>query len=139
MHLIEPCCAPKHLLALRGKLGEEGTAFFHGYGDLSLSELLPPLLTRYSETELMLVARAIPDHAARAILRSMGKQLVRADGKGTVDVLRKMILISDLREKASPLASTWRRQNPYPGRLELHDIQQGDTAIILPDIAFSAI
>ena len=67
MLLVEPCCTQKHLLALRNKLGDGGTAFFHGYGDVSLSELLPSLLVRYSEADMVIVAPSIPDGAAETI------------------------------------------------------------------------
>ena len=64
MFLIEPCCTQKHIPALRQKLGTDGTTFFHGYGDLSLAELLPVVLTRYSEADLTVVAPALPNAAA---------------------------------------------------------------------------
>ena len=73
MHLIQPCCAPKDLLALRHILGENGTTLWHGYGDLSLAELLPALLTRYSEVELTMVAPALPDAATETIDKMIEK------------------------------------------------------------------
>ena len=83
---IEPCCTQKHLLALRSKLGENGTAFWHGYGDLSLAELLPHILTRYSETEMLLAVPALPDAAAETVKNIMQKQWMRMDGKGKLNV-----------------------------------------------------
>lgn len=136
MQLIEPCCAPKHLLALRGKLGDGGTAFWHGYGDLSVAELLPPMLTRYSEVEMMLVAPRLPDAAARVIRRMLQKQWMTADGKGKIDVIKLLTLVTDLREQQSPMAFGWTKEHPFGERLTLKNVQQNDTAILLPDIAF---
>ncbi|MBQ9645326.1 MAG: hypothetical protein IJV24_03075 [Prevotella sp.] len=135
MHLIEPCCTPKHLLALRHKLGENGTALFHGYGDLSLAELLPPMLTRYSEVEMLFVAPFLPDAATAIFQRMMQKQWPTMDGKGKLNVIAHLTLITDLSEKRSPLASTWLKENPFGDRLTLHNVQQNDTAILLPDLA----
>lgn len=135
MHLIEPCCAPRHLLALRHILGESGTALWHGHGDLSLAELLPPLLTRYSETELMIVAPALPDAAAETIGKMMRREWMRMDGKGKARNIGHMTLVCNMSEKRSPMASSWMKSNPFGERLTLRDVQQNDTAILLPDIA----
>lgn len=135
MLLIEPCCTPKHLLALRAKLGEGGTAPWHGYGDLSIAELLPPLLTRYSEVELLIVSPRLPDHAAALIRRVMSRQFHTADGKDKVYTIARLTLVTDLSLRRSPEASTWVKDNPFPGRLVLRDVQQNDTAVVLPDIA----
>lgn len=136
MHLIEPCCAPKHLLALRGKLGDKGTALWHGYGDLSLAELLPPMLTRYIEIEMMFVSPTLPDAAATVLERMMRKKRMKADGKGSFDVIRHLTLVSNLCEKKSPAASRWLEDNPFGERMTIRNVQQNDTAILLPDIAF---
>lgn len=135
MLLIEPCCSQKHLRRLRESLGVDGTAFFHGYGDLSLSELLPPLLLNYSETELMVVTPCLPDMAAETIAKWMKKQWARMDGTGNVDVIARLTLITSLSEKRSPLASAWVKGKPFGDRLTLCDVQQNDTAILLPDLA----
>ena len=135
MHLIEPCCAPKHLLALRHILSESDTALWHGYGDLSLAELLPALLTRYSEVELAIVAPALPDPATETIDKMMRREWMRMDGKGKVWNVGHLTLIADLSEKRSPMASAWLKSNPLPERLTLRNVQQNDTAILLPDIA----
>ena len=140
MFLIEPCCTQKHLLELRSKLGADGTTFFHGYGDLSLAEILPVLLTRYSETEMMMVAPALPNGAAKVLKQIMEKEWAKKDGKGKLNTISRLTLVTDLRKSKSPMASSWLNENPFPERLILHDVQQGDTAIILPDIAlFGAI
>lgn len=136
MHLIEPCCAPRHLLALRSKLGEKGTALWHGYGDLSLAELLPRMLTRYSNTEMIFLSPVLPDAAASVIRRLMKKQDLTADGKGKINVINHLTLITDLREQKSPIAYKWTKGNPFGERLTLKNVQQNDTAILLPDIAF---
>lgn len=135
MHLIEPCCTPKHLLSLRRILGENGTTLWHGYGDLSLAELLPALLTRYSGVELTMAAPSLPDAATATIDKMMRREWMRMDGKGKVWNIGHLTLITDLSEKRSPLASAWVKSNPFGERLTLRDIQQNDTAILLPDIA----
>lgn len=133
MFVIEPCCTQKQLLALRSKLGVDGTTFFHGYGDLSLAELLPVLLTRYSEADVMIVAPSLPNGAAKVLRQMMDKQW--SDGKGVVNAIGHLTLVADLRKSKSPAASAWVQENPFKERLTLHDVQQNDTAIILPDIA----
>lgn len=135
MFLIEPCCTQKHIPALRQKLGTDGTTFFHGYGDLSLAELLPVLLTRYSEADLTVVAPALPNAAAKVLKRMMEKELPSADGKGVLSAVGRLTLVTDLRKSKSPMASAWLEENPFPGRLVLIDAQQNDTAVLLPDFA----
>lgn len=135
MHLIEPCCAPKHLLALRESIGSDKTAFFHGYGDLSLAELLPALLIRYCETEMMIAAPALPDAAAETLQGVMRLHRAKMTGKGNLDVVKHLTLVTDLSEKRSPLASTWLKESPFGERMTLMNVQQEDTAILLPDIA----
>ena len=135
MQLIEPCCAPKHLLTLRENLGENGTAFFHGYGDLSLAEILPALLIRYCETEMTIVAPSLPDPTADVILAAMRQTRAKMTGKGNLNVIAHLTIVADLSERRSPMASEWVSKNPYPGRMVLKNVQQNDTAILLPDIA----
>lgn len=135
MHLIEPCCTQKHIARLRKALGEDGTDFFHGYGDLSLTEMLPVILMRYSEADLLLVSPALPDTVTELLATWMRKQWMKIDGSGKVYVIGHLTLIADLRENKSPLASAWLKENPFPGRLTLKNAQQNDTAILLPDIA----
>lgn len=137
MILIEPCCTTKHWMAVRDSIGKNGTTLFEGYGDLSLAELLPAILTRYSETEMMLVAPSIPDQAASALKKWMRKQWARMDGKGKLDVISRLTIIADLSQEASPMASAWLTKNPFPGRLYLCDLQQSDTVILLPDLAIA--
>ena len=135
MHLIEPCCTQRHWPALRSQLGTDGTAFFHGYGDLSLTELLPVILLRYEEVDMMLVAPTLPDMAAETLRYWLRRQLAKMDGSGKVHTLAHLTLITDLSEKRSPLASTWLKDNPFGDRLTLKNVQQNDTAILLPDLA----
>ena len=133
--MIEPCCAPKHLLALREGIEPDKTAFFHGYGDLSFAELLPALLIRYCETEIMIVAPAIPDTAAETLQSMMRRHRAKMSGSGNLDVIQHLTLVSDLSERHSPMASLWLTDNPFAGRMTLKNVQQNDTAIILPDLA----
>lgn len=135
MYLIEPCCSQKHLRALRKGLRNNDTVLFHGYGDLSLAELLPSLLMNYSETELMIVAPFLPDTVSEVIAMWMRKQWARVDGSGNIDVIAHLTIVADLSERRSPMASSWIKNNPFPERMVLKSIQQNDTAILLPDIA----
>ena len=135
IYLIEPCCSQKHLRQLREGLGTDGTALFHGYGDLSLVELLPALLTHYSETDLMIVAPYLPDQTAEIVLKWAKKRWARMDGSGSMNVIAHLTLIADLSERRSPMASAWLKDNPLGERLTLRNVQQNDTAIIMPDMA----
>lgn len=133
--LIQPCCAQKELRELRNILVKDGTAQMEGYGDLSLTEILPALLTRYSNAEMLIAAPSLPDQAAEIIATWMRKQWARMDGSGNVNVIARLTIVSDLSEAASPDASAWLKENPYGERLVLHDMQQDATAILLPDFA----
>ena len=106
-----------------------------GYDDLSLTELLPAILTRYAETELMIVAPTLPDQAAEVIATWMRRTIARMDGNGRLNYIRRLTIVSDLSEAASPDASAWLNENPYGERLVLHDMRQDATAILLPDFA----
>ena len=129
MYLIEPCCTQKHWPALRGKIKNGGTMMFHGYGDLSLFELMPVIMTRYSNAELTIVCPALKDPVAELLLKWMDKKCGRTDAIGHLTV------ITDLGKKKSPMASAWLKENPYPDRMTVHNVQQNDTCILLPDIA----
>lgn len=133
--LIEPCCANRHVMQLRDAIGTKGTMEIEGYGDLSLTELLPAILTRYSETELLIAAPTLPDQAAEIIDKWMRKQWARMDGRGKLDVISHLTLITDLRRRKSPMISQWQKNNPFGERLTLIDLQQDDTAILLHDFA----
>ena len=135
--LIEPCCANRHMMQLRDAIGTKGTMEIEGYGDLSLTELLPAILTRYSETELLIAAPALPDQATEIIDKWMRKQWARMDGRGKLDVISHLTLIADMRRRKSPMASQWLKNNPFGERLTLIDLQQDDTAILLPDFAIT--
>ncbi len=50
MITIKPCCFRRQLLELRDAIKDGGTAQLQGYGDVSITEVLPALLTRYTET-----------------------------------------------------------------------------------------
>lgn len=137
MYIIEPCCAKRHLNALRNDIGKGGTADFEGYGDLSLSELLPAMLTHYSETELLIAAPSLPDPLADVLKLWMKQQWSRADGKGKLDAIHHLTIIADLSEEKSPTVSQWLKDNPFGERLALVDMKQDETAILLPDFAIT--
>lgn len=137
MRIIEPCCATKQFMLLRDAIGKNGKTQFQGFGDLSLTELLPALLTRYTETEMMIVAPVIPNQAADIIGQWLSKTWARMDGKGRLYCIRKLTIIGNLNADVSPKASEWLGNNPFGARLVLVNREQDDTAIILPDIAIT--
>lgn len=135
MFLIQPCCTQKDWPELRKQLGDGGTIEWEGYGDLSIAELLPVILARSTEVEMMLAAPSIPNRAAEVLSYWLRRRMVTVDGKRQVPVLSRLTLVSDFSENRSPLASTWLKKNPYGERLALKNVQQNETALILPDIA----
>jgi hypothetical protein len=124
-------------MLVRDAIGSSGKRQFEGYGDMSVTELLPALLTRYSETRMMIAAPAVPDQAAEAIARQMRRQNARMDGKGKLDVVSHLTLIADLSPEKSPEASLWLKDNPFGERLTLVDAQVTDTVILMPDFAIT--
>jgi len=135
MFLIEPCCAERHVCQLRSILGDDGTREFKGYGDLSLTELLPAILSRYSETEMVIAAPVLPEQATDIIAECMKKQWARKTGTGKLDVIRHMIVVTD--KKKSPVAFQWAKDNRFGARLSLVNKQQEGTIILLPDFAIT--
>lgn len=135
MTLIEPCCTQKHWPEIRRKAGAGGTTPFHGYGDLSIAELFPVLMTGYINTDMTIVCPVLPNAAVEVLKRWMEKSRASANGKERINVIRSLTLITDLRPKKAHEASKWLKENPWPDRLTLYNVQQNDTAILLPDIA----
>jgi len=133
MKIIEPCCAPRQLMGLRRAIAGGGTMAFAGYGDLSLAELLPAILTRYSETELLIAAPSLPDLACDVIGRWMRKTWARMDGQGRLDAVSRLTLVTSV--ALSPAVEEWLGTGAFGGRLTVMDREQADTAILLPDFA----
>ena len=134
MMLIQPCCTNKLIPQLREKLGDDGTTFIHGYGDLGIAELMTPLLTPYTEVELMIVAPSVPDTAARVIERLMDQKLPMK-GRGQVPLIKQLTIVANLKKNSKYLSAGWVKENPWGERLQLKHCQQNDTAILLPDMA----
>ena len=134
MMLIQPCCTNKLIPQLREKLGDDGTTFIHGYGDLGIAELMTPLLTPYTEVELMIVAPSVPDTAARVIERLMDQKLPMK-GRGQVPQIKQLTIVANLKKNSKYLSAGWVKENPWGERLQLKHCQQNDTAILLPDMA----
>lgn len=132
--LIQPCCTNKLIPQLREKLGDDGTTFIHGYGDLGIAELMTPLLTPYTEVELMIVAPSVPDTAARVIERLMDQKLPMK-GRGQVPLIKQLTIVANLKKNSKYLSAGWVKENPWGDRLQLNHCQQNDTAILLPDMA----
>ena len=108
---------------------------FEGYGDLSLTELLPAILTRYSETRLLIAAPSLPEQATDVIARWMRKQWARMDGKGRLDVIAELTVVTDT--ELSPGVREWLEQDTFGSRLTVVDGKQDDTVILLPDFAIT--
>lgn len=137
MHIIEPCCSHRQVADLRKAIRGGGRDRMQGYGDMSLTELLPALLTSYNETELLIAAPSLPDQAAEIIETWMRWQWAKVDGSGKIYCLTRLTIITDLSAELSPKASLWLKENPFGDRLVLVDQAQEDTALLLPDIAFT--
>lgn len=137
MFLIEPCCSQKNLRELRYTIKDGGTAQFEGYGDLSLADLMGPLVNRYNGTEMVIVAPSLPDQAAEVIDKWMRLTWARMDGQGSIWRIERLTIVADLSREKSPVASTWLKDKPFGDRLTLVDIEQEDTAILLPDFAIT--
>lgn len=123
------------MMQLRDVLGKDGEKQFEGYGDLSLTELLPAILTRYGDTELLIAAPSVPDQAAEIIAKWMRKQWARNDGKGKIDAVRHLTVVTDTDD--SPVVGQWLREGTFGGRLTVVARQQAETAILLPDFAIT--
>ena len=134
-YLIEPCCAKRHLLEVRDAIAKGGEAVIEGFGDLSLSELLPAILTRYSEADMVIAAPSLPDQAAETVSTWMQRQWSRSDGKGKLDAIRHLTIAADMSARKSPSAHRWMGSNPFDGRMTLVDARQDETVILLPDFA----
>ena len=137
MYLIQPCCAQKDLRTVRDAIKKGSTTQFEGYGDLSLAELLKPLLVRYGEVEMMIIAPSLPDQAAEAIDREMRRQWSRNDGPGKVNEIGHLTIMARLEKESSATIMNWIEQRPFGDRLTLIDQEQEDTAILLPDFAIT--
>lgn len=137
MFLIEPCCSQKNLRELRYAIKDGGTAQFEGYGDLSLAELMEPLVNHYNGTEMLIAAPSLPDQAAEAIAKWMKLTWARMDGRGSIWRIERLTIIADLSEEKSPVAATWLNENHFGDRLTLVSVEQPDTAILLPDFAIT--
>lgn len=137
MKLIQPCCAERDLRELRDALKDGGSREIEGCGDLSLAELLPAILTRYYETEMLIAAPSMPDQTAEAVATWMRRSIARMDGKGRLDYIAHLTVVADLSPEQSPMASRWLEKNPFGDRLALVDTQQADTAVLLPDFAIT--
>ena len=137
MYIIEPCCVKRHLRALRDAIAKGGTRQFAGYGDLSLSELMPAMMIRYSQAEMLIATPSLPDQAAEVIDRWMHRQWARVDGQGKVDVISHLTIIAKLEKEQSHYITSWMEDKPFGDRLTLIDTEQEDTAILLPDFAIT--
>lgn len=137
MFLIEPCCSQKNLRELRYAIKDGGTTQFEGYGDLSLSELLGPLVNHYNGTEMVIVTPSLPDQAAEVIDKWMRLTWARMDGRGSIWRIEHLTIVARLEKDKSHYITAWVEHQPFGDRLTLVDTEQEDTAILLPDFAIT--
>ena len=83
---------------------------------------------------MTIVCPTLPNAAAEVLKKWMDKTWAGVSGEGEVDVIRRLTVMTSTNAKKSPTAEKWNKSNPWPGRLELLNIQQNDTAILLPDL-----
>lgn len=133
MQIIQPCCTKKHLCRLREATDKGETRNFECFGDMSITELLPPLMTRYAETRMLIASPAIPDQAAEAIALEMRRKWSRADGPGKMDEISHLTIITDV--SRSPMLALWIKNGTYGDRLTVIDRRQEEDVILLPDLA----
>jgi hypothetical protein len=100
---------------------------------MSITELLPALMTRYAETEMLIAAPSIPDQAAEAIAFEMRRKWSRADGPGKMDEIAHLTIITDV--SRSPMLALWIKNGTYGDRLTVIDRRQEEDVILLPDLA----
>jgi hypothetical protein len=137
MFLIQPCCALKHIGILRDTIGKNGAMTFEGRGDLSLTELLPAMLMRYAETNMVITAPTMPDQAADIIGHWMKKQWAKMSGRGKLNVIGHLTIITSTDERKSPIMAAWKKDNPFGERLTIIDRKQDETVLLLPDFAIA--
>lgn len=134
MQIIQPCCTKKALCRLRETTDKGGTRTFECYGDMSITELLPALMTRYAETEMLIAAPSIPDQAAEAIALEMRRRWSRADGTGKMDEISHLTIITDV--SRSPQLMIWIGDDTFGERLTVVDShREEECVILLPDLA----
>lgn len=134
MMIIEPCCAKKHLSRLRESIKGGGTRSFECYGDMSLTELMPAMMTRYAEAEMLIACPSFPDQAADAVAIEMRRRWSRADGQGKMDEIAHLTVITDT--SRAPQLMMWLAGDTFDGRLKVVDShREEEYVILLPDFA----
>jgi len=129
MVTIEPCCAHKHWKKVLKELELNGTVLMRGYGDMTLSELLPEVLAGYTEADVLMALPTAPE-AARVLLRSMLHRTWGMQEGGNVNNVARLRLLTDARASRSPGLVEWAQRQE---RLELASAQQNDTIILVED------
>ncbi len=127
MITIEPCCANKHWKQVLKELEMKKTVLVNGYGDMTLTELLPEVLQRYSEADVLMALPTVPEQMRTLVGRMLRRTWALAQG-GNVDVVRRLRLITDARASKSPGLVEWAQGQE---RLRLANAQHNDTLIIV--------
>ena len=124
MILIEPCCTSKTVPAILSRLGNSGTELWHGCADLTLADLLTPILAHYNGgVELLLVVPRIPQYLADALRTHL------AQGS-----IAHLTLLTDARSSTGAPAANLAQS--YPARITLASHPVADTLLLLPDTAW---
>lgn len=124
MILIEPCCTSKTVPAILSRLGNSGTELWHGCADLTLADLLTPILAHYNGgVELLLVVPRIPQYLADALRTHL------AQGS-----IAHLSLLTDARSTIGQPATTLAQS--FPDRITLASHPVADTLLLLSDAAW---
>lgn len=94
----------------------------NGYGDMTLCELLPVMLERYAECEVMVAVPTLPPQL-REVLDRWTRQ-TWGDGSRAV---ARIWVITDARESKSPGAAEWSRD----AGVAMASCQQNDTTVVV--------
>lgn len=131
MITIEPCCAAtKHwpkVLATLDELGEESVVGIRGYGDMTLMELLPAMVSSYSEADVLVAVPTLPS-CLREKLDAL-LHLSWGNDSGSVPAVARLRVITDARESRSPAAAEWIQD--AGSRVSLASCQMNDTVVII--------
>ena len=124
MLLIEPCCTSKTIPSLIDRLGNDGTELWHGYADLTLADILTPILASYEEVvDVTIVIPYLPPYLADAL------RIHLVQGS-----ICNLTLLTDARgSKGQPAMSLARA---YSDSVILASHSVADTFILLPDIVW---
>lgn len=138
MKLIEPCCSQRHVPELLSLLEDSDPLFFQGFGDLSLSDLLSPLLSGISLSDVLLMCPTLPS-PIHPFLRSWYlKRWSTGDSSDGTPPIASLTIVTDCRSSRSGDIRAWRDsliQDGLPCQsVALSHYVQNDTCLIVNDL-----